>query len=264
MGSFPQQETLRLRGFPQLAYLLGDGGSVLVTPAGCRNDAAREADEGKLVQFPDFEGIGLGVRPQPPRKAGDLVGSLSERSFAGNSDQRGYTAEHRVGNPPVGGEVIPWQSGLLIQPAAGEKPPCDTFPFLLQRAFHARISLLADSLIYLREFLAELIIIRRTETRRSQPADQAAHPIRSIVIQVQPCVKSGIVSGFELVTRGLRRAGRPQFAVPAPPVTDVYLAAVSELADLADGIEKADRPPEQLGNVIRRKCLQILWIISHR
>ncbi|SRR5579875_438902 len=127
-------------------YLLGDGGSVLVTPVGYRDDAAREHGEGMLIQLADFEGIGLGVRPQSPRQPGDLVGSLSERSFAGNADQRGHTAEHRVRNPPVGGEIVPWQAGLIIQPSAGEKPLCDAFPFILQRAFHAGISFRADAL----------------------------------------------------------------------------------------------------------------------
>lgn len=176
----------------------------------------------------------------------------------------GYAAEHRVGNPPVGGEVVPWQPGLLIQPAAGQKPPCDAFPFVLQRAFHAGISFRADSVIYLREFPAELIIIGRAGTCRSQPAHQAAHPVRGVVVQVQPCVDSGIVSSFQLVTRELRGAGGPQLPVTAPPVMDVYLTANSGLTGFPDGIEEADRPPEQLGNVVRRERLQILWVICLR
>ncbi|MBV9450160.1 MAG: hypothetical protein JO345_30155 [Streptosporangiaceae bacterium] len=151
-----------------------------------------------------------------------------------------------------------------MQPAAGQKPLCDAFPFVLQRAFHSGISFGADFLVYLREFPAELIVIGRTETCRSQPADQAAHPIRGIVVKVQPCGNSGIVSSFQLVTRILRGAGGPQFPVTTAPVMDVYLAAMSCLADFPYGIEEADWPPEQLGNVIGRKRLHTHWIISHR
>jgi len=109
-----------LRGLPQLTYLLGDGGSVLVTSSGCRDDAAREHGEGMLVQLADFERIGLGVGPQPPCQPGDLFGCLSECSFAGNSYQRGYTAEHFVENPPVGGEVAP---GAARSPHAARRWP---------------------------------------------------------------------------------------------------------------------------------------------
>ncbi len=262
-GSFPQQETLRLRGFPQLTYLLGDSGSVLVTSAGCRDDAAREHGEGMLVQLADFEGIWFGVRPQASCQSGDLVGSLSECPFAGNADQRWYTAEHR-GRESTGR----WRGS----PMAGRSPrPARRWPEATERcvpvcsaADVSRRDLVRCGFSHLSPRVpggADHHRAHRNLPRPACPSGGASGPRhrRPSPAMRQQRHREQLSSGHE----GTARGRRPQLLVTAPPVMDAYLAANSGLADFRDGIEKADGPPEKLGDVVRRKRLQTLWAICH-
>jgi len=118
------------------------------------------------------------------------------------------------------------------------------------------------------ELPAQCLVIGRSLHCGPEPLCQAEHPVPSVILAGQlgtPCLKCRRTGGFYLLTRRLPRPGSPEQGVPPTPLIDPDLALLGEVAEFPDLVKQADRPAEQLADLITAQRVQVVWafILSH-